>query len=379
MKKVLLILLIVSLIFSSSVFANNIYDMQQSKDWVDRELEETINQKEEYQDSKSYYEGISSQIDESLIEQNKGLLEKEGVIKALEEEINGFIEDISETEFQYYEKLNLLKKRILDGYIDSKVNLLTILSESKSIADFYEKLEIRKYIARHDEELVEEIGMLQIDLAEKKARAEALKIDYEVALNFTQIAIGNLNIIQDKADKTAKMSAEQIAFLQKREDDLERESKDMLDAIRQMQQEMEYSGGDMIWPVPANRGALDPGDFFGMRFHPIFYEWRMHNGIDIGARTGANIIAANSGTVIITGYSTGYGNRVVIDHGGGIATLYAHASKILVKKGQHVDKGEVIALIGSTGWSTGPHLHFEVVVDGVKIDPLEYVNQKSGT
>jgi murein DD-endopeptidase MepM/ murein hydrolase activator NlpD len=140
-----------------------------------------------------------------------------------------------------------------------------------------------------------------------------------------------------------------------------------------------YVGGEFIWPVPANRSELSGGNFFGMRFHPIFHEWRMHTGIDIGAPTGANILASNSGTVLITAYTTGYGNKIVVDHGGGYVTLYAHCSKILVKEGQEVNVGDVIGLIGSTGWATGPHLHFEIMFEGERINPLEKVNQKNGT
>jgi len=379
MKKILVILLIFALVFSTSVFAENIYDMQQNKDWVDKELESTIYQRKEYESSKDYYEGISEQVSDSLIAQNEHLLEKEGTIEALDKKINGFIDTIAATELEYQDKLALLKKRIIEGYIDSKVNLLTILTDSENITEFYEKLEIRKFVALYDQELMDELETLAIDLADKKARAEALQIQYQVALKTTEAAIGNLESIRVLADKTAKMSAEQIAFLQKREDDLMLESDRLLEVIREMQQKMDYAGGDMIWPVPANRSALDPGDFYGMRMHPIFHEWRMHTGIDIGAPTGANILAANSGTVIMAEYSSGYGNKIVVDHGGGIVTLYAHCSKIIAKVGQKVDKGQVIALIGSTGWATGPHLHFEVMEDGERHDPLEYVNQKSGT
>lgn len=379
MKKILIILLVLLVLMATSVLAEDIYVVQQNKDWVDKELENTIYKRKEYESSKEYYEEISRQQSESLVAQKQDLLKKEGTVAALEEEINGFIDTLAATELEYQEKLQILKSRIVEGYIDSKVNLLTILAESENITEFYEKLEIRRFIARYDKTLIEDIENLANDLADKKARAEALQIKYEDAVRTTQIAIDNIEEIKEKADKTALMSAEQIAFLQSREDDLMEESDKLLEQIIKLQQEAVYAGGNMIWPVPANRTALSKGDLFGMRMHPIFHEWRMHTGIDIGAPTGANILAVNSGTVLITAYTTGYGNKVVIDHGGGIVTLYAHCSKILVKEGQKVEKGQVIAYVGSTGWATGPHLHFEVMENGERHDPLEYVTQKSGT
>jgi murein DD-endopeptidase MepM/ murein hydrolase activator NlpD len=99
----------------------------------------------------------------------------------------------------------------------------------------------------------------------------------------------------------------------------------------------------------------------------------MHTGIDINASRGTSIVAANSGTVILSGPSGGYGYRIVIDHGGGISTLYAHCSRLLVKGGDSVEKEKTIAKVGSTGLSTGPHLHFEVRKDGVPKDPLDWV------
>jgi murein DD-endopeptidase MepM/ murein hydrolase activator NlpD len=111
-----------------------------------------------------------------------------------------------------------------------------------------------------------------------------------------------------------------------------------------------------------------------MRYHPILKKNRMHTGLDINAANGTSIVAANKGKVLVAGWKGGYGNAVIIDHGGGITTLYAHSSKVLVSVGDTVEAGDTIAKVGSTGLSTGPHLHFEVRKDGELTNPLDYVS-----
>ncbi len=379
MKKVFIVLLIIVVIMSSSVLAENIYDLQQDLDWLDKQIENTIYQRKEAEEDLDFYGHLAEEMNKNLTIQLEELENKEERIEALGKTINDFIESIARTELEYAKKLTLLKNRIVDGYIDSKTNLLSLFIDSENVSDFYEKIEIKKYITLHDKELIDEVDMLAIDLAEKLARAEALKIDYEVSKRFNELAIQNINELKTTANETVVLSTSQIAVLEAKEDQLIQDADDTLKIIRKLQAEMVYAGGDMIWPVPANRGALSKGDLFGMRMHPIFNYMRMHTGIDIGAPNGANILAANAGTVIMVGWSTGYGNRVVIDHGGAIATLYAHCSKMLVKLGDQVAQGQVIALIGETGWATGPHLHFEVMEAGERVDPLKFVTQKSGT
>ncbi|HHV59828.1 MAG TPA: M23 family metallopeptidase [Clostridiaceae bacterium] len=126
-----------------------------------------------------------------------------------------------------------------------------------------------------------------------------------------------------------------------------------------------------LWPA---QGRIS--DNFGYRTHPISFLYKLHSGIDIAADYGADIVAAADGTVIMSGTNGGYGKCIIIDHGNGLKTLYAHASELLVSNGAKVKKGELIARVGSTGTSTGPHLHFEVQMDDVPIDPLIYLDQE---
>ena len=131
-----------------------------------------------------------------------------------------------------------------------------------------------------------------------------------------------------------------------------------------------YIGGVLAWPVP---GYTKITSNYGMRVHPITGQYKLHTGVDIGAPMGANFVAANDGIVTKAEYNTAYGNMVMIDHGGGISTLYAHGSEILVTVGQTVKRNEAILKVGSTGYSTGAHAHFEVRINGVVTNPIEYI------
>lgn len=131
-----------------------------------------------------------------------------------------------------------------------------------------------------------------------------------------------------------------------------------------------YIGGVLAWPVP---GYTKITSNYGMRVHPITGQYKLHTGVDISAPIGANFVAANDGIVTKAEYNTAYGNMVIIDHGGGISTLYAHGSEILVTVGQTVKRNEAILKVGSTGYSTGPHAHFEVRINGVVTNPIEYI------
>ena len=141
-------------------------------------------------------------------------------------------------------------------------------------------------------------------------------------------------------------------------------------ALAQQGIDTAYIGGELAWPVP---GYTRITSKYAMRVHPITGQYKLHTGVDIGAPEGANFIAANDGIVTKAEYNTAYGKMVIIDHGGGISTLYAHGSEILVEVGQNVKRGETVLKVGSTGYSTGPHAHFEVRINGITTDPLPYI------
>ncbi|MBN2852473.1 MAG: peptidoglycan DD-metalloendopeptidase family protein [Clostridia bacterium] len=374
MKKVIIFILISLMVFSTSVYAENIYDVQQDKAWVDSKLKDVNKEIDKKQELVDIYGKMIESQDENLNQQEELLTGFEDWVVALKEEIDAQTQAIIESEIRYAEKLNLLKERIVEAYVNSGINLLDIISKAEDINKIFEEIEVRKYLNEYDKKLLQELVSLKLDLEDKRITAENMKYSYEIAIADTKTAMENMSKIKAIAEETVNSASDSLEELLRKQNALEAESAALMNEIIKLQSKAKYIGGKMLWPLPANRKIPTGGGTFGMRIHPIFKDWRMHTGIDLGAPYNANILAANDGVVLKAGYSSGYGNRIVIDHGGGIATLYAHATTLLVHEGDKISQGQVIALVGSTGNSTGPHLHFEVIVNGVQVDPMNYLD-----
>ena len=171
--------------------------------------------------------------------------------------------------------------------------------------------------------------------------------------------------------RTESSGCEEKRTGKEEEDELKAEADRLTQKLKSMVSTTKtYGGGQFTWPCPSTQYITST---FGNRYHPVLKTWKYHTGLDIGGSSGSNIVAAADGTVILASVYGGYGNCVMIDHGSGIVTVYGHASSLLVSAGQNVTKGQVIARVGSTGISTGPHLHFEVRVNGEYVNPLSYL------
>lgn len=264
-----------------------------------------------------------------------------------------------------------LGNRLRAMYKNGDISMLSVLLGSANMSDFLTNIELAKRIYNSDEELLKEMETDYAAIVEKKQQLSDLKD----TLLAEQAALQENKDALDKAESELEAQKKKVennnAQLEKQIDDLNDEADRITAEILKLQSSGDYSGGVMCWPSRASTKVTSP---FGNRMHPILKKYKMHTGIDIGAKSGTDILAANSGKVIASAYNAGgYGYYVMIDHGGGIVTLYAHSSKLLVSKGDVVTRGQVIAKVGSTGMSTGAHLHFEVRINGNYVNPLEYV------
>jgi len=269
---------------------------------------------------------------------------------------------------------NLLAQRPRAAYKYRSVSYLSLLTNARSMSELNSRSFVLRQIVKTDRELLEQVRADQQAVAEAKAKMDALVRRIAGLAADLRSQQTELTETQEEKQELLKDISKERALYERQLAELEAESRAIAQRLRALMEtpkgraraEQRWSG-QFIRPV---NGRLTSG--FGMRVHPIFKVRKMHTGIDISAPAGTPIHAADSGVVVEAGYLRGYGYTVIIDHGGGIATLYAHCSAILVSVGQEVQRGQTIARVGSTGYSTGPHLHFEVRVNGEPVNPMGY-------
>ena len=362
------VLLVVSSV--PAIAANDLDQAQKNKKSVDSKLSNVKEQKKELQNEKEKIQKDKEYISKVKESEEKEYEQLKSEVELIEKDIEQIEEAVRQSELELAQQQEDFKARLRAMYKNSNQSSLELLLESKSLTEFYERVKYLSLIAKSDKERIEALNIAKKDVEYKRQLREGDKQRKAQEIDEKQERIEELKLSSRSLEERLQKSQKELERLEKLEDDLLKESKELSSLIKKLSNNRKYTGGTMLWPLPSNH-TVSSGSGFGMRYHPILKVNRMHTGIDIGAAKGKEIVAAADGTVILSGYSGGYGYRVVIDHGGGISTLYAHASKLLVSAGDEVKRGDTIALVGSTGLSTGPHLHFEVRVNGNPVDPLK--------
>lgn len=277
------------------------------------------------------------------------------------------------------EQLAIYKQHVRAMEENGEYTYLSIIFGSKSLSQLMSNLDMIGEIMDADKRIYDQYTAARED-------AEEIKAEYETTLS--ALADKQAEYEAEKADLEAKIAEanDMIAQLEEeinsnydlylevlaQEEALESDIQSMIAEMeRQEAANSITSTGTYIWPLP----GYSPGSAYGWRMHPIYHEMRFHAGEDIGAPSGTPILAADSGmATVIADNGNGYGNYIMINHGGGRVTLYAHMSAFAISNGATVSQGQVIGYVGSTGNSTGPHLHFEVRVNGATTDPKSYFN-----
>ncbi len=288
-----------------------------------------------------------------------------------------------------------LRRRLVDAYERGDLGYVNVLLSSTSFSDFVERWDDIRYLITANQKTVRERRSAERGVAKARRSLEGERAEIDSSIRRQQQARFQLAALASErvelvraADvqrrsvslevaQLEEMSASQEAQLERYIRERQREEAARRAAEAEARRRAAQLAGRAAPPSgpelgpsefawPASGPITDP---FGMRMHPVTHQWRMHNGLDIGAPMGATITASAPGKVIYSGWEGGYGNTIIIDHGGNASTLYGHCSQLFVSEGQDVQRGQAIGAVGSTGIATGPHLHFEIRINGVAVDP----------
>lgn len=365
MKKTISMALICSMIFSASATLNINAESTENKLRANQEKQEELDVKINNLNEKA------EKIEEKINQANKRMEEINKQSEKLTKEVEQLEENISENEESLGRRLKVINNNYTLGY-------LKVILSSNSISDFLNNIYMVQEIVEQDKQMLKDLEEDKGEIEDKKTVLDKNKKEEKV--------------IKDELLKDKKDLEEDKEELKKLKDELIKEEEDLEEEIQKITAEQENESAENnkqessssnssssssgvisngSWPVPGYRRI---SSHFGYRMHPVLGVQKMHTGIDIPAPTGTPAVAISGGTVIYSGYQGSYGKTVMIRHNNGSVSLYAHNSSLVVRVGDKVKKGQVVSKVGSTGRSTGPHLHFEIRVNGTARNPLSYIS-----
>ncbi len=378
MKRFVSALLVASML-SSTALAATTSSIQSQINKTKTDIKSTQNELNNVKEDKKLTLSDIDKLDKQIGSAENQITTLENDISNLENEITIAEENIKYSEEAYAKKDATRQERLVAYYKCGTLSFWDTLLASESMTDFFYRYKLMDEIVSYDNQLLQELEDDKKEIENQKVALENNKTTCEnkkQAAETQRLALKDTKEVRvtylSKLEKTEDLLEESIDELQKKADALTEELK----KISSSSSNSKYTGGTMTWPLPGYYTITSP---FGNRLHPVLKVYKMHTGVDIAGAgcNGKNVVAANDGTVIHAGWISGYGYTVMIDHGGGIVTLYAHSQKLLVSKGDKVKRGQAIMLVGSTGYATGPHVHFEVRVNGKYVNPTQgYISAK---
>lgn len=310
-------------------------------------------------------------IESQLSKANAELKTASNNLNAVQSQIEECQVEINEAEKRLAASMKIYGQRLRDIFKNGQMNYLDVLIGSTDFNDFSSRMELLQRIVKKDLEVLDQINREKLNILSRQIELEKAKVSLVAVKKIADDKKNEVSNLEKAQRAIYEQALAERAKVQREMDELEETSK----YITQMIRRLEGGGssgvgtGSMQWPY--NGGTIT--SYYGWRVHPIFGTSKYHSGMDIAADYGENVMAADSGTVIYSGWMSGYGYTIILDHGGGLTTLYAHNQSLAVSEGTAVFRGQTVAFVGSTGYSTGPHVHFEVRVNGELADPLNYL------
>lgn len=367
-------------VISTQVYAGSMEDAEQQREQAEDNKNNAENILSQLETKKSDLQAWVAELDKELADIQVRIDDLNNQKTDLEEQITVKQEELTVAKEEEAEQYAEMCARIQFMYENNNTSYMDALFASGSMSDILNRSEYVSAMANYDYNMLEELvqtretiandeQMLQIDLDAVERLTEQVKQEEEAVNILIDEKSAEISEYESQIDRQEKLIAQYDAEMQAAASRIA-----ALEAAAAGNGNfVPYSGGPLLWPCPSSSRITS---YFGYRTPDGGYVNANHKGLDIGAPTGTPAIAAASGVVVIARYSNSAGNWVVISHGGGLYTVYMHASQLCVTEGQYVNAGDTILLVGSTGWSTGPHLHFGVGVGGYtsafNVDPLSY-------
>ena len=354
-------------------YADELTDLQSKQETLQNQIQDATGNLEDVQSDINENLQQVQNLDERINESTTKIEELNTKITELKTSISEIEGKLTEAQENYENQKKILEARLIAMYEAGETQYLDVFLQSRNMSEFLSNYFLITEIASYDMDLLEEMENKKrvIDTAMEKLQKNKEELD--TALQ-TQLKTSKI------LENTKTLRENYVSKLSEEEKKIQAQIDEYTTQVNALNAEIlqlalqgidtQYIGGVLAWPVP---GYTRISSNYGMRYHPILHVNKLHTGVDIAAPMGANFVAANDGIVTKAGYNGAYGNMVIIDHGGGISTLYAHGSEILVQVGQTVKRNDPILKVGSTGYSTGPHAHFEVRINGVVTNPIEYI------
>ncbi len=380
-SKRIIILGLILLLVGNLLFANledEIKENEAAREALREQLKGINEQKAELNAAQSQLEQEIQTINSEIQTLDTNIAELSQQISNTENSIAVKLQELEEAKEEEAKQNERMKKRLRTMYKAGSFSYLEILLGADDFSEMLTQVDKIQLLLNYDEETLQNLIEIRefIAATEKRleeSRDQLVAMKEEKTAQRTELEAKHAQLAQ----KQAELKSEEQALI-----NIEMQAAQDADALTAILKEQyaqkkalefaaQYQGGVMMWPVPAGYSTISSD--FGMRVHPILQKRWLHTGIDIPAPTGTSIYAAAAGRVIHSGWIRGYGYAIMIDHGGGIISLYGHCSSLIASFDQVVSRGDVIAKVGSTGWSTGPHVHFEVRKNGDYVDPKPYL------
>lgn len=368
-----LLLLLVVVLPALVAHADTISDKQKELDIIKQQMKAAEQKAAQINQQQKSVTAELSDLEKAIDRTSSDLRTIETRLRNTENELVTVTQELADTEARLEERNNQLGNRLRALYERGSISYLEVLFNATTFADFVNRFVLLKTVVNQDVNIYHSVQADKALVEERKASAEVKK--QEIASLREQTAVQKANLESRSASRTQVLTQlnQDKAQAVKAYNELNALAQEVDKVIKAYQAKNSTGTGTGIytWPTP---GYTKITSAFGWRTHPIFKTKEFHSGVDIGGAgiVNKNIVAADSGTIILADWLGGYGKTVIIDHGKGMSTLYAHTNTLLVKAGDKVVKGQAVAKVGSTGNSTGPHLHFEVRKNGERVSPLSY-------